>query len=104
MKVALENFHSLKDKNKTVILGDMFELGNDSLKEHQSIVDLATSLDFTHIYFVGQHFYKTNSELRIFKDYDDLNSFIKNNPLKLQSILIKGSRGMRLERLLETIT
>ena len=69
----------------------------------QSIVDLASNLNFTNVFLVGEHFYKTNSTLKIFKDFNSLNRFIKNNPLKQQSILIKGSRGMRLERLLDII-
>ncbi|MEE9409179.1 MAG: UDP-N-acetylmuramoyl-tripeptide--D-alanyl-D-alanine ligase [Polaribacter sp.] len=103
MLVALENFKSLKDKYKTIILGDMFELGSSSLIEHQVIVDLATELDFDNIYFVGENFHKTKTNKHQFKTYDDLFLFIKNNPLEHQSILIKGSRGMRLERILKLI-
>jgi UDP-N-acetylmuramoyl-tripeptide--D-alanyl-D-alanine ligase len=84
-------------------LGDMFELGKDSLNEHQAIIDLATSLNFDKKLFVGENFNlgKTN-ELQ-FKSYQDLEEYLKKNPLENQSILIKGSRGMRLERILNVI-
>jgi UDP-N-acetylmuramoyl-tripeptide--D-alanyl-D-alanine ligase len=103
MKAALENFKDIKAESKTVILGDMFELGKTSLKEHQNIVDLVESLHFDHCFFVGENFYQTKKENSLFKTFEDLLSHLKNNPLKDQSILIKGSRGMRLERLLVTI-
>ncbi|MFT6843643.1 MAG: UDP-N-acetylmuramoyl-tripeptide--D-alanyl-D-alanine ligase [Psychroserpens sp.] len=103
MIVALENFASIKAESKVVILGDMFELGKDSLNEHQAIIDLVTSLNFDRKLFVGENFNlgKTN-ELQ-FKSYQDLEEYLKKNPLDNQSILIKGSRGMRLERLLDLI-
>jgi UDP-N-acetylmuramoyl-tripeptide--D-alanyl-D-alanine ligase len=103
MIAALESFASIKAESKVVILGDMFELGKDSLNEHQAIIDLATSLNFDKKLFVGENFNlgKTN-ELQ-FKSYQDLEEYLKKNPLKNQSILIKGSRGMRLERILNVI-
>ena len=104
MEVALENFASLKENSKTIILGDMFELGKTSKQEHQNIVDLATKLGFDNLFFVGENFYQTKTEKHQFKTFDDLELHIKNNPLKHQSILIKGSRGMRLERVLDIIS
>ena len=104
MKVALENFDSLPDNNKTIILGDMFELGEDSLIEHQAIVHLSDSLGFKNQFFVGENFHQTKTKKKQFKTFEELEDFIKNNPLENQSILIKGSRGMCLERILESIS
>ena len=104
MKAALDNFASLNEEYKTVILGDMFELGDSSLEEHQSIVDLVKGLNFNNSFFVGENFYQTKTNKLLFKTFKDLLAYINNNPLKYQSILIKGSRGMRLERLLDNIS
>ncbi|WP_341221438.1 UDP-N-acetylmuramoyl-tripeptide--D-alanyl-D-alanine ligase [Polaribacter atrinae] len=104
MKAALENFDEIKEANKTVILGDMFELGNTSLEEHQNIVDVVEGLHFNNCFFVGENFYQTKTKHLLFKTFEELLSHLKNNPLKHQSILIKGSRGMRLERLLDCIS
>jgi UDP-N-acetylmuramoyl-tripeptide--D-alanyl-D-alanine ligase len=103
MKAALENFAFIKEKNKTVILGDMFELGESSRKEHQSIASLAVELQFDNVILVGENFDQVYTNSLKFKAFNDLEKYLKNNPLKDQSILIKGSRGMRLERLLDTI-
>ena len=103
MKAALENFDSIEEEYKTVILGDMFELGKTSLKEHQTIADLVENLKFDNSYFVGENFHQTKTKNNLFKTFEDLLEHLKNNPLKHQSILIKGSRGMRLERLLDVI-
>lgn len=51
MQVALENFAAIQSADSVVILGDMFELGAESLLEHQAIVDLATSFKFDHTFF-----------------------------------------------------
>ncbi|WP_158838673.1 UDP-N-acetylmuramoyl-tripeptide--D-alanyl-D-alanine ligase [Polaribacter sp. L3A8] len=103
MKAALENFETIKEANKTVILGDMFELGKTSLEEHQRIVNTVEKLHFDNCFFVGEIFYQTKTKNKQFKTFEDLLAHLKNNPLNLQSILIKGSRGMRLERLLDFI-
>ncbi|SDS26078.1 UDP-N-acetylmuramoyl-tripeptide--D-alanyl-D-alanine ligase [Polaribacter sp. KT25b] len=103
MKVAIENFEAIKTTSKAIILGDMFELGKESLQEHQAIVNLVTSLNFKETYFVGENFYQTKTDKTQFKTYQDLEAFIKKNPLENQSILIKGSRGMRLERILDLL-
>ena len=104
MKVALENFESITTTTKVVILGDMFELGDDSLQEHQAIVDLTISLNFDSVYFVGENFNRIKTGKHQFKTYENFEDYIKKNPLENKSILIKGSRGMRLERILEIIS
>ena len=103
MKVALENFAAIEGKHKTIILGDMFELGESSALEHQAVADLSQSLHFKQRFFVGQNFYNTETEAQQFQTYEELHNYLKNNPLENQSILIKGSRGMRLERILDLI-
>jgi UDP-N-acetylmuramoyl-tripeptide--D-alanyl-D-alanine ligase len=104
MQVALENFDTLKAPSKVVILGDMFELGKESEHEHQAIVDAATAFNFDETYFVGENFNIAKTNKPQFKTYQDFEDFLKKNPLKNHSILIKGSRGMRLERILEFIS
>ena len=103
MEVALENFSKLKKTSKVVILGDMFELGKQSAIEHQAIVNLADAMPFSQTLYVGEHFYKTSTQNKQFRNFEDLKAYITANPLKQESILIKGSRGMQLERVLEFI-
>ena len=104
MEVALKNFAEIKEtNNKLIILGDMFELGEVSEIEHQLIVDLASKLKFKNQYFVGEHFYKTSTKHKKFKCFKDLQNHLEANRIHEKSILIKGSRGMQLERVLEII-
>ena len=105
MKAALENFDTISGINKVVILGDMFELGKDSDLEHQSIASLAEELKISKVILVGKNFsdVKTTSALR-FKEFDDLKKYLKKEELNNMKILIKGSRGMALERCLDYIS
>lgn len=103
MKVALENFTSLSATHKVVILGDMFELGEDSAQEHQAIADLAASLNFETILFVGKNFHGVTTNHATFIDFVSLQALLTQQPLHQKTILIKGSRGMKLERLLELL-
>ncbi|MDP5062240.1 MAG: UDP-N-acetylmuramoyl-tripeptide--D-alanyl-D-alanine ligase [Maribacter sp.] len=104
MTVALENFNSLNKKRKVLILGDMFELGESAKEEHQNISDLATSLNFEDVILVGENFYLTDSIAIKLKNFEELKSYLNKNPLQPKSsILIKGSRGMALERVLESL-
>ena len=103
MQAALENLSKLSDKDKVIILGDMFELGKDANKEHQMIAELAKEIENTTTYLVGEHFYKTKTSLKKFKSFEDFSTFFKNNIPNHTTILIKGSRGMALERILEVM-
>ncbi|MBS9774033.1 MAG: UDP-N-acetylmuramoyl-tripeptide--D-alanyl-D-alanine ligase [Tenacibaculum sp.] len=103
MKLAVENFNTLSKEFKTLILGDMFELGKESLKEHQYIVDLAEKLTFKNVFFIGENFYQTTTEFYKFRTLDDFKEYINSNPIKNNTILIKGSRGMALEKIVDFI-
>lgn len=102
MQAALENFNQLKAKNKIVFLGDMFELGEDSEIEHQKIAEIVTSYNFQKVYLIGKAFSTTSVKNAFvydsFDNFKNSNKYIKiNNSI----ILIKGSRGMALERVLD---
>lgn len=99
MKVALENFGNLKAAHKIIFIGDMFELGKSAEEEHQIIADLVTKMNIKSSYLVGKNFSKTITSLSTFEIYDDLEKFLKPQQLKSSTILIKGSRGMALERI-----
>ncbi len=106
MKAAIENFIKLKEQNKILILGDMFELGEESIAEHKKIIDLLIPENNLKKYFVGNHFYKNhieNETTKFFENYEDLQNHIKDHSFKDSFFLIKGSRGMALERILEFI-
>jgi len=104
MKVALENFNELKDKQKIVFLGDMFELGKDSSKEHQQIADFALSLNFDKVYLIGKAFSAIDAKnALVYSNFEDFETSNKNLNLKNSTLLIKGSRGMALERILNLL-
>ncbi|KAB1153578.1 UDP-N-acetylmuramoyl-tripeptide--D-alanyl-D-alanine ligase [Flavobacterium luteum] len=106
MAVAIANFIQLNKKNKIVILGDMFELGTESIFEHKMVVDSLLNEDETTCYFIGKDFYLNKLKKNNFHFYDTFDSFsndFKQNLLQNKMMLIKGSRGMALERVLELI-
>ena len=100
--VALDNLNKTNHQKKTVILGDMFELGDYSTKEHQNIVDYCNTLHLDRCIFVGEAYSKTSASEK-YENFESLKNQIKQSPFKNCYILIKGSRGMSLERLLEVI-
>ncbi len=103
MEVAIKHFSELSHsslKNKIVVLGDMFELGETAAKEHQAIVAQLKLSKINRVILIGALFHNTQHS---FESYPDFEAFKqKNSPFKSDPslILIKGSRGMALERVL----
>lgn len=106
MEVAIKNFLQLDKQNKVAVLGDMFELGEESLQEHKHIIALLKHEKEVTAYFVGKDFYanKLDKEnLFFFDSFDAFSEAFKNQKIESKTLLIKGSRGMALERTLELI-
>ncbi len=105
MRAALENFSSCQETHpKALILGEMNELGKYSQEEHQAIVDYLKSISISNVYLIGKNFLNLSGllpEWKIFPDTKDLLESLKNAPIKNHVILIKGSRGNRLEQVIE---
>jgi len=100
MTAMLHSFAKQNYENKLCILGDMLEMGETSLKEHQSIIYLANELKLESI-FIGEEFSKVNTTA--YNRADDFAEFLNENPIKNKTILLKGSRGIALERLVELL-
>lgn len=105
MLAALKNFKQLEVRNKLLILGDMFELGDAAKEEHQAIVDYIETNFKGDIYLVGENFFKTNTKDFVLKfpSFESLKPTLKSLDLSESNLLIKGSRGMALERVLDYI-
>lgn len=106
MLLALENFIQLNKERKVVIIGDMFELGSESDIEHQNIIKFLEKENNLICYFIGNHFYKNKihkENFTFFNDFETFKNNLEKNQFKDNTILIKGSRGIALERALEYI-
>ena len=108
MMVAIQNFYQMKGDDKWLILGDMLELGQYEVEEHKSIIKLIESKKFKHVILVGNRFDKAVLELGsnfpVFKTSDELLNVISHQyRIKDALILIKGSRGMKLERVVDSL-
>lgn len=99
MKSALESFAQIENPNKIFIIGDMLELGDESVLEHRSIINLVEKLQLKG-YFVGPIFNSLieNNTLK-FESREKAEAYFKENTLVNQLILLKGSRGIGLEKL-----
>ena len=105
MSLALESFKKTNYKNKMIIVGDMFELGKDSNHYHQEIINRLEKINDCIIYIVGEYFCKTKHSDRIesFSTTKELINNLSKTNISNYSILIKGSRGMQLEKIIEFI-
>ncbi len=106
MIAAIENMAATPANKKMLILGDMFELGDSSAAEHQRIVNfLSEKTPEATVIVVGDHFAKTSDThnfLRM-KDAGEVKTWLEKNPPSESLILIKGSRGMKMEGAAEAI-
>tara|TARA_B100000900_G_scaffold227694_1_gene193331 strand:+ start:8664 stop:9947 length:1284 start_codon:yes stop_codon:yes gene_type:complete len=106
MEVALDNFNSMKSPLKIIILGDMYELGIYSKSEHQAVIDKVNSLNFSSAYYLGSHFFElatNSSKSSFFRTKESFRNQLQSLVFKEALILIKGSRGMALETLLDSL-
>lgn len=104
MLVALENFIQLDKTNKCIIIGDMYELGEESLAEHKAIVNFLNSNSDFDCHFVGKDFFANSIQKENFHFYptfEDFTKYLTSVRPEHKTLLIKGSRGMALERTLE---
>lgn len=102
MELALQHLGNTNAQRKVAILGDMFELGDASHKEHQAMADLAASLGIESLYLVGKAFSGTRTQAQTFETFEELARELKARPIEPPAtILIKASRGMALERVLD---
>lgn len=111
MQAALNSFATWTDPHKMVILGDMFELGQESVNEHRQMIDLVMSKSFEVILLIGSEFEKSLQSISTppcpnlihFGERDKAMEYLKQHPPVGKTILIKGSRGMKLETLIELL-
>ncbi|MFV8388494.1 UDP-N-acetylmuramoyl-tripeptide--D-alanyl-D-alanine ligase [Flavobacterium sp. LB1P71] len=102
MSVAIDNFIQLDNLNKIMILGDMFELGHESQQEHKAIITMLSNEKNVTCYFIGKAFYDNRIDEDNFYDtFEAFASHLKETKIENSTILIKGSRGMALERTLD---
>lgn len=103
MSHSISNFRNICNDNHLLIIGDMKELGNDSLNEHLEIIDLIKRLNFKNVYLVGKEFDKTNSNFMSFLNVDELMEHLRRNEISGMKILIKGSHSIHLEKIVNLL-
>jgi UDP-N-acetylmuramoyl-tripeptide--D-alanyl-D-alanine ligase len=103
MRKAIEGFHKQMQTNQVYILGDMLELGEASIREHGAIIGFLQELNITDAFLIGP-FFSNYSEIDTYKYFDSVESlkvYLKENLLQNKQILIKGSRGIKLEEIVD---
>ncbi|MEG9328686.1 UDP-N-acetylmuramoyl-tripeptide--D-alanyl-D-alanine ligase [Salinimicrobium catena] len=105
MAAAIENLEAMPQRPKTVILGDMFEMGESSKAEHQELAERLQKGSIDSVYIIGKAFYGTSTDSRIkkYRTFEDFTADYSSGSIDNGVVLIKGSRGMALERALEFI-
>jgi len=104
MKLAIENIAKMNVKNKILLLGDMAELGESSLAEHQQIVDIIRTYSFGYVYLLGNEFSRTNAEKSwIYTNPQQLQETLKRSFPPQATVLIKGSRSTKMEQFLDCL-
>ena len=104
MKASISSFINNKRNKGVVILGDMFELGKFTQQAHQQIIEQLESTQIERILLVGKYFFKTqSSDPRVsrFESLEEIKNYLSQNPIENSDILIKGSRGMTMESVVD---
>lgn len=101
MTAAIENFAAMKADKKILLLGDMKELGEDSLKEHAAIVSLIKKYKWEHVVLVGKNFSEVDNSYIHFENSKQAGDWWKQESSKNVLLLVKGSRSMQMEKVLE---
>ena len=109
MRASLDNFAATDFANKVLMLGDMLELGQESSEEHRDILRRAMEVAPT-IFVVGESFSRASRTLhadprqgKAFPDIDALKAHLQENPLKASTILIKGSNGIHMQKIVDSL-
>jgi UDP-N-acetylmuramoyl-tripeptide--D-alanyl-D-alanine ligase len=103
MRAAIENFAASGLPNKMLWLGGMKEMGQDEVKEHTELVQLISRYLWADVILVGNEFKGLNNSYRWFATSQEASNEIQNHQPKAASILIKGSRGSKMELLLNVL-
>lgn len=103
MRAAVLNFAQMNVDNKVLILGDMLELGEQSADEHQHIIDLLSEKDLKNVLLVGPGFSATKNNFNTFNTVDELLLHLSLHPVDNSYVLIKGSRGIKLEKTIASL-
>ena len=106
MAAALDNLSSTVAEKKVVMLGDMLELGEDSLKLHSEVVERLSAMKLSMVCLVGGEFSKVcegNETVHCFATSDELAKWLADNPVDGATVLIKGSRGTRMEKVIPAL-
>lgn len=105
MLVSIKNFIEIKHENKVVVLGDMLELGEVAADEHQGIVDLLKDSGLKKVFLVGSNFKNTTAPEYFHKvsNVELLVDEIRSFEWKNKFLFIKGSRGIKLEKIIDYI-
>jgi UDP-N-acetylmuramoyl-tripeptide--D-alanyl-D-alanine ligase len=101
MEMAISSFVALKAERKMVVLGDMLELGSESQSGHAAVIDQLKRLDDTEIVLIGPRFREVAGDIRarLFGSSDEMREWLGSNSPEGYTILVKGSRGMALEKI-----
>ena len=103
MALAIDDFVSHRFSTPVLILGDMFELGKAAKEEHQIIIEKLKETGFQHIILVGKDFSRCDVDTYFtrFLTTKETENYLKTHPIQNAHILIKGSRGMHLETIIQ---
>jgi UDP-N-acetylmuramoyl-tripeptide--D-alanyl-D-alanine ligase len=103
MQIAINSFNNLESDSKLLILGDMLELGKDSLEEHQKIISQLKMDSKMEVILVGQEFSKCQHNFTQFNTAKEVSIWIQSNTITNTSVLLKGSRKIKLEQLKDSL-